>query len=502
MAGTGPGAHPDHWRRRKSINYAKPILAELRAHQVRADADFGTDKINGKVLRAEEARVHTMLVIGPRDMDANNVSIRLHGKGHQGAKAQRRSYRRNFAIHQGAPGHLTTRHAGGLPGILERQATCTNSNSPAPTVIRVFRPPRRTVGVQITCPSCQAAITVPDAPGAPAPKAGKLSMAASPVQHIVTSPSMATSMVRNKKKPNYGLYIGWTLGIAAVVVAIVLAPKALNKYHEHQAAVAAAEAAANAPPPPPPPPPELTADEIVKVGATYKNLPDLSLQGVSVGSWILLSSAPPTKSRRKSQQNCHSSLAVPTCIEWNGPGQLAIVKSRAQSGPPVRETLCDRDVPTLVKNREQALSIASGTSGTLGVFIAGLFFDETNSVAVALKNYAKTNSETLDNDKCYVLTGRIASQDMIFWIRQSDFLIVQSELFLGGKVDDAMLNGLSLAQKAQMERASKLRGSFLEDYQDISTKPINAADFGSEFAPNASPKPRQMNRAKGGKPGG
>jgi len=70
----------------KLINYAKPILAELRAHQVRAEADFGTDKINGKVLRAEEARVHTMLVIGPRDMEANNVSVRLHGKGHQGAR--------------------------------------------------------------------------------------------------------------------------------------------------------------------------------------------------------------------------------------------------------------------------------------------------------------------------------------------------------------------------------------------------------------------------------
>jgi threonyl-tRNA synthetase len=70
----------------KLVNYAKPIVAELRAHQVRADADFGTDKINGKVLRAEETRVHTMLVIGPRDMEANNVSVRLHGKGNQGAK--------------------------------------------------------------------------------------------------------------------------------------------------------------------------------------------------------------------------------------------------------------------------------------------------------------------------------------------------------------------------------------------------------------------------------
>jgi len=70
----------------KLVNYARPILAELRAHQVRAEADFGADNINGKILRAEEARVHTMLVIGPRDMEANHVSVRLHGKGHQGAR--------------------------------------------------------------------------------------------------------------------------------------------------------------------------------------------------------------------------------------------------------------------------------------------------------------------------------------------------------------------------------------------------------------------------------
>ncbi len=70
----------------KLVGYAKPILDELRANMVRTDADFGTDKINGKVLRAEEARVHTMLVVGPRDMESNNVSVRLHGKGNQGAK--------------------------------------------------------------------------------------------------------------------------------------------------------------------------------------------------------------------------------------------------------------------------------------------------------------------------------------------------------------------------------------------------------------------------------
>ena len=68
------------------VEYAKKIVVELRANMVRAEGDYGTDKINGKIQRAEEAKVHTMLVIGPRDMDAGNVSVRLHGKGNLGAK--------------------------------------------------------------------------------------------------------------------------------------------------------------------------------------------------------------------------------------------------------------------------------------------------------------------------------------------------------------------------------------------------------------------------------
>ena len=31
-------------------------------------------------------KVHTMLVIGKRDMEANAVSVRVHGKGNLGAK--------------------------------------------------------------------------------------------------------------------------------------------------------------------------------------------------------------------------------------------------------------------------------------------------------------------------------------------------------------------------------------------------------------------------------
>ena len=70
----------------KLTDYARSILKELRAHQVRAELDDSSDKINGKIQRAEQMKVHTMFVIGKRDMDADAVSVRVHGKGNLGAK--------------------------------------------------------------------------------------------------------------------------------------------------------------------------------------------------------------------------------------------------------------------------------------------------------------------------------------------------------------------------------------------------------------------------------
>jgi threonyl-tRNA synthetase len=70
----------------KLIEYARSILKELRGHQVRAELDESSDKINGKIQRAEQMKVHTMFVIGKRDMEAGAVSVRVHGKGNLGAK--------------------------------------------------------------------------------------------------------------------------------------------------------------------------------------------------------------------------------------------------------------------------------------------------------------------------------------------------------------------------------------------------------------------------------
>ena len=64
----------------------RPIVNELRTNMVRVDSDFGATPFKAKVSNAEQLRIHTMLVIGGRDMESGAVSVRLHHGGPQGAK--------------------------------------------------------------------------------------------------------------------------------------------------------------------------------------------------------------------------------------------------------------------------------------------------------------------------------------------------------------------------------------------------------------------------------
>jgi threonyl-tRNA synthetase len=70
----------------KLLEYARSVHTELRAHQVRCELDASTDHIKSKIANAEQMKVHTMLVIGNRDLEANAVSLRVHGQGNLGAK--------------------------------------------------------------------------------------------------------------------------------------------------------------------------------------------------------------------------------------------------------------------------------------------------------------------------------------------------------------------------------------------------------------------------------
>jgi threonyl-tRNA synthetase len=61
-------------------------VAELRANMVRVDSDYSATPFKAKIQDAEQTRVHTMLVIGGRDMEVGAVSVRLHHGGPQGAR--------------------------------------------------------------------------------------------------------------------------------------------------------------------------------------------------------------------------------------------------------------------------------------------------------------------------------------------------------------------------------------------------------------------------------
>ena len=82
------------------LDYARSIQTELRAHQVRCELDASSDHMKAKIANAEQMKVHTMLVIGNRDMEANAVSLRVHGKGNLGAKPRDEVIADIFAVDQ------------------------------------------------------------------------------------------------------------------------------------------------------------------------------------------------------------------------------------------------------------------------------------------------------------------------------------------------------------------------------------------------------------------
>lgn len=68
------------------VEFAQSLYTQLRSQEVRVELDITSDNMKGKILKAEQDKVHTMLVIGHRDLEAGAVSVRVHGKGNLGAR--------------------------------------------------------------------------------------------------------------------------------------------------------------------------------------------------------------------------------------------------------------------------------------------------------------------------------------------------------------------------------------------------------------------------------
>ncbi|MEA2103174.1 MAG: threonine--tRNA ligase [Candidatus Cloacimonadota bacterium] len=67
------------------FEYANKILAQLREAEIRAEVDFQNEKIGYKIRTAEKGKIPYMLIIGDKEIENENVSIRKHKKGDQGS---------------------------------------------------------------------------------------------------------------------------------------------------------------------------------------------------------------------------------------------------------------------------------------------------------------------------------------------------------------------------------------------------------------------------------
>ena len=68
------------------LPFARQVYQTLRKNGIRAEIDAGRDKINGKIQNAEQAKAHTMLVVGKREAASHSVSVRVHGQGNLGVQ--------------------------------------------------------------------------------------------------------------------------------------------------------------------------------------------------------------------------------------------------------------------------------------------------------------------------------------------------------------------------------------------------------------------------------
>ncbi|MEM1107576.1 MAG: threonine--tRNA ligase [Planctomycetota bacterium] len=69
----------------KFNDYGDTLIAALKKHGFRCDMDTSSNRVNGKVKAAQEAKVPYMLVVGGKDAEAGTVSVRHRTEGDRGA---------------------------------------------------------------------------------------------------------------------------------------------------------------------------------------------------------------------------------------------------------------------------------------------------------------------------------------------------------------------------------------------------------------------------------
>ena len=60
----------------KTDDYARAVLAKLKAAGIRAELDLGNDKIGAKIRRARERKIPYMAILGAKEAEQSAVAVR------------------------------------------------------------------------------------------------------------------------------------------------------------------------------------------------------------------------------------------------------------------------------------------------------------------------------------------------------------------------------------------------------------------------------------------
>jgi outer membrane lipoprotein-sorting protein len=374
------------------------------------------------------------------------------------------------------------------------------------------------VGHQINCPACQTAITVPANPSAPPspPHVARLAvsgLSAAPPQTPLAVPTpeeqgSAAFQAHRARQPRKS-YSGLIAGVAVVALlglsAFFSRGWLAAQWQAHHGASDGAVAATN---PPPVAPAELTVAEIWQnTLATYQGLSTLSATGRAEA---VLDMAPGAAAANPA--GTQTSMSADLAIKLGRPDNFRI-EVKAHTGLMDISTVgwsAGHGYSLMINNKRSKVSSRRDVMGSLGVAgipaIAGLFFTTAGSLpADAGTDWSLTNGAEIPGQPCYVMAGKILSQNIRMWVNKKTFLIHRMQIVLDGntnapEMDDAKIketltaakNGQAVTAaeitqfKAQMKMASQIKGTITETYQDIQTNsPIALA----EFEPPASAAP-------------
>ncbi|MFQ5583335.1 MAG: His/Gly/Thr/Pro-type tRNA ligase C-terminal domain-containing protein, partial [Calditrichia bacterium] len=65
--------------------FSKKVLDEFRAKNIRTEIDLRNEKVGFKIREAEVQKIPYMIVIGDKEVEGNEISVRHKGEGNLGA---------------------------------------------------------------------------------------------------------------------------------------------------------------------------------------------------------------------------------------------------------------------------------------------------------------------------------------------------------------------------------------------------------------------------------